>query len=128
VSLRWSLFEGFKYNSEVERLKLELSRIREESEFAKREFDYETRTKQEKLNRISQLTKNETEALNGIRSKLTMTQRLREQGEADAVSEVSVKLETLERELTLESEMIQHAYEAESLKLQHRGVDECTPR
>lgn len=128
VSLRWALFEGFKYNSESERLKLELERIREESELAKREFDYETRTKQERLNRLYILTKNETDALRETASKLTMTQRLRAQGEADAVSEVTVKLEALERELTLESEKIQHAYEAESLKLQHRGVDTCTPR
>lgn len=125
VSLRWALFEGFKYNSESERLKLELSRIREESELAKREFDYETHTRHEKLNRLSLLTKNETEALNETTSKLTMTQRLRVQGEADAVSEVTVKLESLERELTLESEKIQRAYEAEALKLQHRGVEEC---
>ena len=125
VSLRWALFEGFKYNSESERLKLELSRIREESELAKREFDYETRTRHEKLNRLSLLTKNETEALNEIASKLTMTQRLRTQGEADAVSEVSVILESLERELTLKTELIQHAYEAESLRLQHMGVDQC---
>lgn len=48
-----------------------------------------------------------------------MTQRLRAQGEADAVSEVTVKLEGLERELTLESETIQHAYEVEALQLQH---------
>lgn len=67
---------------------------------------------------------NANDALNETRSKLTMTERLREQGEADAVSEVSVKLEALERELTLESEKIQHAYEAESLKLQYRGVEE----
>lgn len=128
MSLRWALFEGFKYNSESERLKLELERIKEESELAKREFDYETRTRHEKLNRLSLLTKNETEALKETRSKLTMTQRLRAQGEADAVSEVSVKLEGLERELTLNTETIQHAYEAESLKLLHRGVDACTQR
>lgn len=128
VSLRWALFEGFKYNSESERLKLELSRIREESELAKREFDYETRTRQEKLNRLSLLTQNETEALNETTSKLIMTQRLRAQGEADAVSEVSLKLESLERELALESEKIQHAYEAELLRLQHRGVEQCTVR
>jgi len=126
VSLRWSLFEGFKYNSESERLRLELSRIREEAELSQREFDHETRTKHEKLNRLIQLTKNETEALNETRSKLTMIQRLRAQGEADAVSEVSVKLEGLERELTLKSEMIQHAYESESLKLQHSGIESCT--
>lgn len=64
-------------------------------------------------------------AINESRSKIAMIKRLREQGEADAVSEVSVKLETLERELTLESETIQHAYEAEALKLQHTGVEEC---
>jgi outer membrane protein len=128
VSVRWALFEGFKYNSESERLRLELSRIREESELAKREFDYETRTKQEKIERLVLLTKNETNALSEVHSKLTMTQRLRAQGEADAVSEVSVKLESLERELTLELEKIQHAYETESLRLQHMGVDQCTPR
>jgi outer membrane protein TolC len=128
VSLRWSIFEGFKYNSESERLRLELSRIREEADLAKREFEYETQTKQERFNRLTQLTKNETEALNETRSKLTMTQRLRAQGETDALSEVSVKLESLERELTLHSETIQLSYEAESLKLQHRGIESCTVR
>jgi hypothetical protein len=82
----------------------------------------------EKIERLALLTKNETNALDKVRSKITMTQRLRAQGEADAVSEVSVKLESLERELTLESEMIQHAYEAESLRLQHREATQCTPR
>jgi predicted RNase H-like nuclease (RuvC/YqgF family) len=128
VSVRWTLFEGFKYNSESERLRLELSRVQGESELAKREFDNEIRIKQEKIERLALLTKNETNALDEVRSKLTMTQRLRAQGEADAVSEVSVKLETLERELTLEAEKIQQSYEMESLKLQHRGVEECTPR
>ena len=52
VSLRWSLFEGFKYNSESQRMKLELQRIREESDLAKREFDYETQTKQDHLKRL----------------------------------------------------------------------------
>lgn len=127
LSLRWNLFEGFKYNSESSRLHFELDRIREEYALAKREFDADTHTKQQHLERLSMLTKNDTEALNETRHKIIMTQRLRNQGEADAMSEVSVKLEGLERELTLESETIQHAYEAESLKLQYRGMEECTP-
>lgn len=125
LSIRWNLFEGFKYNSESARLYFERDRLNEEYALAKREFDANTQTKQQHLERLAMLTKNETEALNETRSKITMTQRLREQGEADAVSEVSVKLEGLERELTLKSEMIQHAYEAEALRLQHRGVEEC---
>ncbi len=125
LSIRWSLFEGFKYNSESSRLHFERDRIYEEYALAKREFEADTQTKQEHLNRLAQITKNETEALNETRSKITMTQRLRFQGEADAVSEVSVKLEGLERELTLDTETIQHAYEMEALKLQHRGVEEC---
>lgn len=125
LSVRWSLFEGFKYYSESSRLHYELQRIHEEYALAKREFDYETQTKQQHLNRLALLTQNETEALNETRTKLTMTERLREQGEADAVSEVSVRLEGVERELTLEIETLQRAYEAESLKLQHRGVEEC---
>jgi outer membrane protein TolC len=128
LSLRWSLFEGFKYNSESARLHFELDRIREEYALAKREFDADTRTKQQHLERLAMLTKNETEALKETKHKITMTQRLREQGETDAVSEVAVKLEGLERELTLESETIQHAYEAESLKLQHRKAIQCTAR
>lgn len=128
LSIRWSLFEGFKYNSESERLSLELDRLREEAELAKREFDYETRTSQENIERLAMLSHNETEALHETRSKLAMTERLRAQGEADAVSEVSVKLEALERELTLESEKIQYAYEGEKLKLQHTEAAACTPR
>jgi len=125
LSVRWNLFEGFKYNYESARLHFERDRIYEEYALAKREFDANTQTKQEHLERLALLTKNETDALKETHSKITMTQRLRAGGEADAVSEVSVKLESLERELTLESEKIQHAYEAESLKLHHRGVEEC---
>jgi outer membrane protein TolC len=128
LSVRWNLFEGFKYNSESSRLHFERDRLNEEYALAKREFDADTQTKQQHLERLAMLTKNETEALAETRSKITMTQRLRAGGEADAVSEVSVKLEGLERELTLESEMNQHAYEMEALRLQHRGVEECTPR
>ena len=126
LSLRWSLFEGFKYNSESQRLKLELQRIREESDLAKREFDYDTQTKQDHLKRLEELTKNETQALNETNTKIMMTKRLRDHGEVDAPSEVSVKLEGLERELTLAIESIQSAYEAQSLKLQHTKADQCT--
>lgn len=128
VSLRWNLFEGFKYNSESARLHFERDRLSEEYELAKREFDAQTQISQQKIDRLTQLQKNNTLIVNESRSKIAMIKRLRAQGEADAVSEVSVKLETLERELTLESEMIQQMYEAEALKLQHRGVDTCTPR
>lgn len=126
VSLRWSLFEGFKYNSESQRLKLELQRIREESDLAKREFDYETQTKLDHLNRLEQLTKNETQALNETNTKIMMTKRLRDHGETDALSEVSVQLEGLERELTLTIESIQQAYEVKALQLQHTKADQCT--
>lgn len=128
LSLRWNLFEGFKYNSESARLHFERDRLSEEYALAKREFDTQTKISQQKIDRLTQLQKNNILILNESRSKIAMIKRLREHGEADAVSEVSVKLETLERELTLESERIQHAYEAEALKLQYRGVEECTPR
>lgn len=128
VSLRWNLFEGFKYNSESERLHFERDRLSEEYALAKREFDAQTQISQQKIDRLTKLQENNILILNESRSKIAMIKRLREHGEADAVSEVSVKLETLERVLTLESERIQHAYEAEALKLQHRGVNECTPR
>lgn len=127
VSLRWNLFEGFKYNSESARLHLERDRLVEEYALAKREFDTQTQIYQQKIDRLTQLQKNNVLIVNESRSKIAMIKRLREQGEADAVSEVSVKLETLEREMTLESEMIQQMYEAEALKLQHRGTDQCTP-
>lgn len=127
ASLRWSLFEGFKYNSESQRLKLELQRIREESDLAKREFDYETQTKQDHLKRLEELTKNEIQALKETNTKIMMTKRLRDHGEVDAPSEVSVKLEGLERELTLTIESILSAYEAKALQLQHTKADQCTP-
>lgn len=126
VSMRWNLFEGFKYNSESKRLRYELQRIKEEYELARREYDYETKTKQEHLTRLEQLTRNEIDALHETQLKITMTQRLRTQGEADAVSEVSVKLEALERELTLAIETIQQAYEAQSLATLHTKADQCT--
>ncbi|HLD22599.1 MAG TPA: TolC family protein [Sulfuricurvum sp.] len=128
VSLRWSLFEGFKYNSESARLHFERDRLSEEYAIAKREFDAQTQISQQKIDRLTQLQKNNVLIVNESRSKIAMIKRLREHGEADAVSEVSVKLESLERELTLHSEMIQLSYEAESLKLQHRGIESCTVR
>lgn len=128
VSLRWSLFEGFKYRHESSRLHYELQRLQEEYALAKREFDYETQTKQQQIERLTLLTRNETDALAETRTKIAMTQRLRAQGEADAVSEVSVKLEGIERELTLETEEIQKGYEAYALKLHQTEVEACAMR
>lgn len=127
-SIRWSLFEGFRYNSESERLGLERDRLREEAELAKREFDYETRTSQERMERLSLLSKNESVALSETVSKLAMTERLRAQGETDALSELGVRIEALERESTLQREKIEHAYEGEKLKLHHTEAAACILR
>jgi len=128
LSIRWNLFEGFKYNSESARLHFELDRINEEYKLAKREFDAQTQISQHKIDRLYQLQKNDVFIVNESRSKIAMFTRLREQGELDAVSEVTVILEGLERELTLDTETIQHAFETESLKLLYRGVEECIHR
>lgn len=128
ISLRWSLFEGFKYNAESARLKLERDRIREEADLAKREFDHDTRTMQEKINRLERVRSSDQSAVDETQKRLIMTQRLREQGEADAASEMNVNIERLEREMTLAAETITQEVESEKLRLRHRGVDTCTPR
>lgn len=128
ISLRWSLFEGFKYDAESARLKLERDRIRAEAELSKREFDHEARRSKEKINRLAALSSNDERAIDETAARLAMTQRLREQGEADALAVANLQIERIEREMTLESETIQKSYEAEKLRLQHRGVDACTPR
>lgn len=128
LSLRWSLFEGFRYNAESARLKLERDRIREEADLAKRDFEYESRTMQEKINRLERVRSSDQNAVDETQKRLVMTQRLREQGEADAASEVNLNIERTEREMTLASETLAQEVESEKLRLRHRGVDTCTPR
>jgi len=59
-------------------------------------------------------------------AKLAMTQRLREQGQTDALSEIKIHLETLEKERSLNRGRIQNGYEAQKVILQHTRASGCT--
>lgn len=124
ISLRWILFEGFKYNSESQRLKLEKERIETEAMQAKRDYEHEILSHQKNHEHLSGLIHTSESGIRETSNNLTLTQRLRAQGEADSASEINLKLELLERELQLKLNTIKKAYEAEALKL-YEG-EKCT--
>lgn len=125
IGIRGSLFEGFKYRSTDQRLVLEKERLRHEYEQMKRDFDYQTRIYQQSIDRMSILNDTNQVALREAYEKLHMIERLRTQGEADAVSETTLHLELLERTLALTNDTIQREYQMQALQIQQMGDLEC---
>ncbi|MFZ2967567.1 MAG: TolC family protein [Sulfuricurvum sp.] len=126
LSLRWSIFEGFKYTSESTRLHLEYQHLLHEYALAQEEFETQTKTQHSHIHTLSRLIQTQTNAVKEQYSNLTMTQRLKEQGETDALSAIRVHLDTLEKERSLSSDRIQNAYEAQKLHVQHTHASGCT--
>lgn len=125
-SVRMNIFEGFKYNSESERLRYELLRIEQERDLRNREYEYDARSKSEKIVHLKALQEKDQNLLDVTQEKIGMVDRLRDNQQIDSISELSAKLEGLERELNLRIEQSEAAYEKASLDILYRGIDQCT--
>ena len=126
VAIRISLFEGFKYDKESDRLDLELQRVKQERELRKREYEYDAKSKANKIIHLVALQHKDERLYNEAQEKIKMIDRLRNSYQVDSVSELTTKLEGYERELNLKIEMSETAYENASLHILYRGVDQCT--
>ncbi len=126
LAVRMTLFEGFKYNTESERLHLELQRVKQERELRKREYEYDAKIKANKIIHLVALQNKDERLHNETQEKIKMIDRLRKTHQVDSVSELTAKLEGYERELNLKIEMSETAYENASLHILYRGVEQCT--
>lgn len=126
IAVRMSLFEGFKYNNESERLSFELQRIKEERDMRKREYEYNAKTKTGKIIHLVALQEKDENLYNETKEKIKMIDRLRKRQQVDGVSELNAKYEGLERELSLRIEESEAAYQNASLDILYRGIDQCS--
>lgn len=126
VSVRMSIFEGFKYRNESERLWFELQRIKQEREMRKREYEYDARAKTSKIIHLVALQEKDENLYSETQEKIKMIDRLRKTYQVDSLNELNARLEGLERELNLKIDQSEAAYENASLDILYRGVDQCT--
>ena len=126
LSVRMPIFEGFKYNSESERLTLELQRVKQERQLRKREYEYDAKAKIDKIIYIKSIEEKDQKLYDNAEKKVAMVKRLRKNNQIDRASQLDATLQILERELNLKIEQYEAAYENASLDILYRGVSQCT--
>jgi len=126
LSVRFNIFEGFKYNNDSQKLKYELTRIKHERDLTAREYDYNSKIKQNKIFHLDALQSKDQDLYEKTTQKIKMIKRLIKSHEIDKASELNALLESLERELNLKIEENEAAYERASLEIEYRGVAQCT--
>jgi len=123
--LRWNLFEGFKHNSEAERLEYELRRLNEEKDLQNREFDTSVKMAHLRITHFNEVEIKEKALLNETNEKLFMMQRLRKGRRVGIISTIQVEIEQLQRRLNLKLEQIDSAKAYAKLEILQIGVNEC---
>lgn len=126
LSIRLNIFEGFKYINNSQTLRYELLRIKQERDLNKRDYEYNSKIKNNKIAHLDTLYEKDSHLQKQTKEKIKMIKKLRENSQIDSVSELNALLEGLERELNLQTEMAEMAYEKASLDILHRGVNQCT--
>jgi len=125
IALRLNLFEGFKYDADLKRLKYELKRLEEEKELSRREFDYRTDTTYFRLKHLNELEEKESALLKETNEKVTMMRRLRKEQQVDSTSALQANIEALQRKLNLELERIEISKEFALLEILQSGEEDC---
>lgn len=126
LSIRLNIFEGFKYSNNSQTLRHELLRIKQERDLSKRDYEYNSKVKHNKISHLDVLYEKDSHLQQQTTKKIAMIKRLRENQQIDSASELNALLEGLERELNLRIEKAEIAYEKASLEILHRGVSQCT--
>ena len=128
IGIRVNLFEGFKYLSESERLSLELQRLKEERSLREREYDFDTRMRQNRLGTLERLEPENLRMLDETEYVAVMADRLREKEQIDAPAHLEKRVQTLQRSLEVQIKRIDASLEHAALELHYRGVDQCSLR
>ena len=125
-TIRYNIFNGFKDESKKERLTLELQRLQQEFYDAKHSYEYETDSKTTRIDELDTLREKEQHLLEENYKKREMLKRLRDEQKVDLLTQLNAEYELLQRTLNIETRSIDAAYERASLKISHRGMEECS--
>jgi outer membrane protein TolC len=128
LSVRWELFGGFKSTHEAQTLMLEKERLQHEYELKKNEYESTVQSSILRQTHLTQMVAQESQLVSKTDEKIGRSKRLILAGEADALTLLSQKIESAERELTLSIEEIQNTYESMMLAFQRTTIQECQNR
>ena len=126
LALRINIFEGFKYNHEIQRLHYELDRLQQERDMQKYEHEHNAKQTTNKLFMLITLQNRDEALYEESNSKVNLVNRLKSARQVNGVDALNAKLERLERSLNLEIDKTEAAYANASLDIQYRGVNQCT--
>lgn len=126
LNLRWDIFEGFKYYSELKKLELEKVRLLYEYEFSKKEFEMEISSKIQNIYQMKQILQNESQSLQVINEIVISNNLLIEEGEIDAISHLESKINKLYKKLSLQKYMNNYNYENILLRIKSAKDIECS--
>lgn len=126
VGLRWTIFEGFRFDSDMARLKLEQQKLQDEYEERQRMYTYEQQMKQTRIEHLQSLQERDAMAISESEKNVQMSKRLRESAQIQSIDALVIELENVERHLTLAIEQIENGYEQRLLDLMRKGVDQCS--
>lgn len=126
VGLRWTIFEGFRFDSDMKRLKLEMQKLRDEHDERQRMYTYEQQMKHSRIEHFKSLQQHNKMAVVQSEKNVKMSDRLRKYSQIKGIDALVVKLENLEHHLTLATNQIDHEHEQMLLNIMNKGVDQCT--
>lgn len=118
ISVRWVLFEGFKYFHQMDKYNLEMRKISLEDSMAKEDFEKDVETSQKNVEQLSLLIEVNNKNLFESKEMLSVKTRLNDSGEIDAISKIQSNLDLLDKELALKHKETSLA--AEQIKLNIR--------
>lgn len=128
VGIRWTIFEGFKFDSEMQRLKMERQKLENERDALKRRYDYERQMGHARIKHYEMLQTKEKGAISQTEQRVGMAKRLRDQSEIKSIDVLLLDLEHVKRRLTLETKTIESDYEKILLNMTNKGSDQCILR
>lgn len=125
LSIRWDLFSGFKSIHEAQALKLEKERLQHEYNLKKSEFESTVHSSTLRQEHLSQMVEQENLMVSKTHENIERFKRLIQAGEGDALTLLTHKIESAERELTLSIEEIQNTYESMMLGFKQQTIHGC---
>lgn len=124
--VRFNIFDGFKNSAADAQLHLELLNLQSQFTQAKHNFEYKQRSETTKIKELKLLQNKEESLLQKNSNKLAMVMRLRQNQRVDVLSELNTRYELLQRKLNLAQRAVDISFQAESLTIANKGVNQCT--
>ncbi len=117
MGVSWTLFEGFKYNSQKQKLRLELEKLQLQNEQQRREFAQNQNLLHERMaQNDSDLNATKT-ALNALERRNVLSQNLHDVKERDTISMLNDRLEALQKRYEYDKLLLDRHADAKELEL-----------